>query len=133
MRFTSPQGRQHCAIDLGDCGFETGFDNAVELKALARRDPQRAVRVAIRDRIERQILIGGQPPPRNAGADHELPELAIAALLAFSRAIPIVALVDPVEFEERIAFLVERRGRVGEVAGDMTAQLTALQLDRLGF
>src|SRR5439155_4948497 len=90
---TGGKRRQHRAIDLGDRRFETGFDDAMELDTLARRDPQRAVGVALRDRIERQILIGGEPTARNPGAHHELPDLVIAALLAFGGAIAVVALI----------------------------------------
>ena len=49
--------------------------------------------------------------------------LLIAALLALGGAVAVVALVDPVEFEERIALLVERVRGVGEVAGDVAAQV----------
>src|SRR4029077_18068169 len=95
--------------------------------------PQRAVGIALRYRVERQVLIGGEPTARNAGAHHELPDFVVAALLAFSGAVSVVALIDPVEFEERVALLVERRGGVRQIAGNVTAQLTALLLDRLGF
>ena len=62
-----------------------------------------------------------------------MPDFVLAALLAFGGAIPIVTLIDSVEFEERVALFVERRGRVREIAGDVTAQLAALVLDSLGF
>ena len=78
-------------------------------------------------------MSGGQPSARDAGADHKLPDFVLAALLAFGGTIPIVALIDSVEFEERVALFVERRSGVREIAGDMTAQPTALLLDRLGF
>ena len=105
----------------------------MKLDALACGDPQRAVRVAIGDRIEREILIGGQPPARDAGAHHELPDLLLAALFALGGAVTVIPLIDPVEFEERVALLVERGGGVREISGNMPAQLTALLLDRLGF
>ena len=89
--------------------------------------------MAVRDRVERQVLIGGEPTAGNAGAYHELPDLVLAALLEFGGAISVVALIDAVEFEERVALLVEWRAGVGEVAGDVTTQLAALLLDRLGF
>ena len=50
------EGRQQCRVDLGDRGFEPGFDDAVELDALAGGDPQRPVRLPIRQRIEGEIL-----------------------------------------------------------------------------
>src|SRR5258708_26231370 len=109
------------------------MEEAMELVVRAGGNRKRAVGKAIGGRVEREILIGGQPPARDAGADHELPDLVLAALLAFGRAVSVVSLIDPMEFEERVALLVERRRRVPEVAGDMTAQLTALLLDRLGF
>ena len=85
------------------------------------------------ERVERQILLGGEPPAGDADAHHELPYLVVAALLALGGAIPVVALIDPVEFEKRVALLVERRGVVREIASDVTAQLVALLLDRLGL
>ena len=131
-----PAGRQGCQqrlIDLGNRGLQTRFENAVKLDALPCRDPQRAVGPITGDRIETEILLRGQPPAGNADADHELPHFAFAALLQFGGAVAVVTLVDAVKFEERIALLIERFLGVGEVSGDMAAQLPALLLDRLGF
>ena len=101
--------RQQRRVDLGDRRFEPGLDDAVELDALPGRDPQRPVRISIGQRIEGEILVGGQPPAGDADAHHELPELVLAALLALGRAVAVVPLIDPVKFEERIAFIVEGR------------------------
>jgi hypothetical protein len=85
------------------------------------------------ERVECEILAGGEPSAGDAHAHHELPKLALPALFQFGGAVPVVALIDAVEFEQRIAFLVEGCGRVGEIAGDMTAQLAALLLDCFGL
>ena len=105
----------------------------MELDALPGGDPQRAVGPAFGDPVEAEILLRREPPARNAHPDHELPDLVVAALLALGRAVAIIALVDAVKFEQRIAFLVERDAGVRQVAGDVAAQVAALLLDRLGF
>jgi hypothetical protein len=89
--------------------------------------------VSVGQRIEGEILAGGEPSSGNAHAHHGLPGLALAALLQFGGAVAIVALIDSVEFEQRIAFLVEGRGRIGEIASDPAAQLSALLLYRFGL
>ena len=127
------QCRQQRRVDLADRRFEPGLDDAVKLDALPRRDPQRPVGVTAGERVEGEILLGREPSARDADAHHELPDLVIAALLALGRAVAVVTLVDAVEFEERIALLVERRAGVGEIARDVPAQLPALLLDRLGL
>ena len=99
-------------------------------RVVIRNDPL-ACRSA--SRVEGEILIRSEPAAGDADAHHELPELALAALLQFGGAVAVVALVDPVEFEQRISFLVEGYGRVGEIAGDMTAELAALLLNRFGL
>ena len=105
----------------------------MKLNALPRRDPQRAVRMAVGEPIEGEILIGGEPPAGDADAHHELPHLAFAALLQFGRAVAIISLIDAVEFEQRVTLLVERVFGVDEVAGEVAAQMPALLLDRLGL
>ena len=105
----------------------------MKLDALPRRDPQRAVGITVGERVEGEILVGGQPSAGDADAHHELPDLVVAALLALGRAVAVVTLVDAVEFEERIALLVERGAGVGEIARDVPAQLPALLFDRLGL
>jgi hypothetical protein len=102
----------------------------MKLDALPRRDPQRSIGIAVGEPIKSEILLSREPPTWDADADHELPEFVVAALLALGRAVAVVTLVDAVELEERIAFLVERHRGVGEVAGNVPAQLPALLLDR---
>src|SRR5262249_35227809 len=119
--------------DLGYCRFEAGFDDPVELDALPGRDSQRAVRVPVGERIEREILPGREPSARDADAHHELPDLVLAALLALGGTVAVITLINSVEFEERIALVVEWLFGIREVAGDMSAQLAALMLDRLGL
>ena len=127
------QCRQQRSVYLADRRFEPGLDDAVKLDALPRRDPQRPVGVTVGEFVEGEILLGGEPSARDAHADHELPDLVVAALLALGGAVAVVALVNTVEFEQRITLVVERHRRVREVARDMTAQLPALLLDRLGL
>src|SRR5205085_11609371 len=83
--------------------------------------------------VEREVLVGGQAPARNADPHHELPDLVVAALLALGGAVAVIALIDAVKFEEAVAGLVEGVRRVGEIARQMPAQLPALLLDRFGF
>src|SRR5207237_1166868 len=120
-------------VDLGNRRFEPGLDDAVELDALPGRDPQRPVGVTVGERVEGEILLGIEPPARNADAHHELPDLAVAALLALGGAVAVVTLVDAVKLEEAVAGIVERRRGVGKVPRKIAAQLPALLLDRLGF
>ena len=129
----SRQCRQQRGVDLADRRFEPGLDDAVKLDALPRRDPQRPVGITVGERVEGKILLGCEPSAGDADAHHELPDLVIAALLALGRAVAVITLVDPVEFEERIALLVERGAGVGEIARDVPAQLPALLLDRFGL
>ncbi len=112
------QGRQQRAVDRADRGLQSGFDDAVELDALPGGDPQRPVGPAFGDPVEAEILLGREPPARNPHPDHELPDLVVAALLARGGGVAVIALIDAVKFEQRIALLVERRAGVGEVAGD---------------
>src|SRR3954454_6462026 len=101
----------------------------MKLDALPGGNPHRSVRMAVSQRIEGEVLVGGKPTPGNADAHHELPQLVVAALLALGRAVAIVPLVNPVKFEERIALVVERLCGIREVARQMPAQLPALLLD----
>ncbi len=127
------QCRQQGSVDLGDRRLQAGFDDAVELDALPRRYPERAVGPVFGDFVKTKILLRGQPPAGNPHPDHELPYLAFAALFQFGRAVAVVALIDPVEFEQRVPLLVERGGGFRQVAGNVAAQLAALLLDRFGF
>ena len=75
------QCRQQRPVDLGHRRLQAGFDDAVKLDALPRRDPQRPVGPVAADRVEAEILVRGQPPARDAHPNHELPDLALTALL----------------------------------------------------
>src|ERR1700739_1065650 len=105
----------------------------MELNALRCRDPHGAIGVSVGEGIEGEILLGCEPPAWNADTHHELPDFVVTALLALGGAVAVVALVDSVEFEERVALIVERSAGIAEIAGDVPAQLTALLLDRLGI
>ena len=75
----------------------------MKLDALARRDPQRPVGIAVGERVERQVLVGGQAPAGDADAHHELPDLVVAALLALGGAVAVIPLINAVKFEEAVA------------------------------
>ena len=55
------QGRQQRLVDPGDRRLQIPLQDAVKLDALPRRDPQRAIGVAVGQRVERQVLVRGQP------------------------------------------------------------------------
>ena len=80
-----------------------------------------------------RVVTRSEPPARNADAHHELPDLVIAALLALGGAVAVVPLINAVKFQEAVAGFVERSGGVGEILGEIAAQLPALLLDRLGL
>src|SRR5262249_23681536 len=69
----------------------------------------------------------------NADAHHELPDLAVAALFALGGAVAVITLINTVEFEQRIALLVEGLRRVGKVLSQPAPQMAASLLDRLGL
>ena len=105
----------------------------MKLDALPRRDPERAVGTATGQVVEREILRRGQTAAGNAHAHHELPVLAVAALLQFGGAVAVIALIDAVKLEQAVPGIVERVGGIGEVARQIAAQLPALLLYRFGF
>jgi hypothetical protein len=83
-----------------DVPAQVVLTNAVELKRLARRQPQRPVGVFARQTIECEPLWRGADPPRQAHAHHELVarlELRAAPLVA---QIAIVLLVNAEELRE---------------------------------
>jgi hypothetical protein len=127
------QARQQGLVDRRDRRLQPRFQHAVKLDALTRRDAQRAIGVTVGKIVQREVLVGGQAPARNADPHHELPVLLVAALLALGGAVAVIALIDAVKFEEAIPGLVERVRRVGEIARQIAAQMAALLLDRLGF
>ena len=59
-------GGEQRLIDAGDGGLELALDHAVELEALAGRDPQRAVAVRVGDPLEREVLLAGDLAGRMA-------------------------------------------------------------------
>src|SRR5690348_279907 len=99
-------------------------------RVVTRNDPSA---YTVGEAVESEILIGGEPSAGDADSHHQLPDLVIAALLALGGTVAVVALVNSVEFEERIALFVEWGAGFGEIAGDMPAKLPALLLDRLGL
>src|SRR5882724_8992495 len=85
-------------VERGHRGFEVGLDDAVKLKRLTRREPQRSSGVVARNAVDRQPLARRAHAARQAQADHESPqwfELLEAAFLAQVAVVLLVAAVQP--------------------------------------
>jgi hypothetical protein len=103
----------------------------VELDALPRGEPERAVAVAIGELVERQILRRRQPAAGDAHAHHQLRLLAQALLLELGGAVAVIALVDAVEFEQHGGLAAEGRRVAAELVRERAAQAMACELDLL--
>src|SRR5207237_1174635 len=88
-----------------DDAAQVGFDHAVKLDALARRDAQRIVAVKPGKFIENQPLLSGHNPPGNSPADHYDKLLPAGALVT------IILLVATVELQKLVVIARELVGR----------------------
>ncbi len=89
--------------------------------------------MAVGELVEGEVLVGGEAPAGDPHPHHELPDLVVAALFALGGAVAVITLIDAVEFQQAVTGFVERRRGVGEILGELAAQLPALLLDRLGL
>ena len=108
------------------------LQDAVELNGLARGDTDRAVGETFAQGVQRQILVRRQPPARHARARHDGVFLVQPLLLARRGGVPVVLLINTVEFQEIVVVLGKPvRGLVRQGLRDRAAQLPAGQLDGL--
>jgi hypothetical protein len=80
---------------------QAGLDHAVKLEILTRGDPQRIVPILRGELIAGQVLIRRQHAAGKFGSHHEnelLPDFAF---------IPVILLIDPVEFQEFVVIIGE--------------------------
>ena len=145
-RFDRIRTREHVAVDVaaGRDGIdqrgvdrrhghlELGFDDAVELERLPRRDAQRPVGMAAGDLVQREPLRRRADAARQPRANHEAVrglELLLAALLAD---VAVVLLVAAVELDQHGVVLADRAGqRIGEALDQRATQQPAVALDAL--
>ena len=95
------QGRKQAFVDAADRGFQVVLEHAVELKLLARRDPQAAVADGLRKLVARQVLLGRKPPAHDPHPHHELVGFFLAFLLERTAQVAIVLLVRAVKLQDR--------------------------------
>ena len=103
----------------------------MELDALSRREPKRAVAVAVRELVERQILRRREAAAGYAHAHHQLGQLAEALLFELRRDVAVVALIDAVELEQNGGVAAEGRRAGADLFGEPPAQTVACELDLL--
>ena len=103
----------------------------MELVALARRDAQRAVAVAVRQLVDGEVLLAGEHATRQLAANHELVRRLAVGAAPLAALVSILLLVGPVELEELSARIREVVGAGGELLREMPAQSPALLLHLL--
>src|SRR5207247_7321608 len=111
--------------------LEIALEHAVELVALARRDAQRAVAVAVRQLVDGEVLRAGEHAARQLAANHELVRRLAVGAAPLAALVSILLLVRPVELEELSARIREVVGAGGELLREMPAQSAALLLHLL--
>ena len=113
-------------VDGSEGLLEFALDDAVQLEGLPGRQPQRAVGVATRDRIERQPLLRSAHSARQARTDHETVgrlEFLQTPLLA---QVAVVLLVAAVQLQQlRVVFAQRTGDRIGQALHDRAAQPAA--------
>src|SRR5439155_20165679 len=130
---TGPERGDERAVDLGDRALQVAFVYVVQLEALTGGGAQRVVRVPTRYLVEGQVLVGGENPARDLGADHHDP-LFVPTLLAGAGAqIAVILLVDAMEFEDLVLVLGEVRGVALQRLLDGPAQVATGLFDVLDF
>src|SRR5882724_4183806 len=120
------QRRHEHVVDGADRRLEIALEHGVELVTLARRDPQRAVAVVVRQLIDHEVLLSGEHAARDLAADHELVSRLGVRATSLTAPVAILLLVRPVELEELSASVRERVGARGELVGETPTQAAAL-------
>ena len=105
----------------------------MELEALARRQPQGVVCVALRDVVEGEVLVRGESAAGDLGADHHDPFLAAALLSGGSAGVPVLLLIDAMELQELVLVLGEVIRPALERVLHGAAQMAAFFLGNLDF
>src|SRR5262249_55947970 len=67
----SAQRSQQALVDAGDGGVQIRLQDTVQLDALTTGEAQRAVGMAVRELVHREVLLCRQASARNLAADHE--------------------------------------------------------------
>ena len=104
---------------------------AVHLQVLPAGDPQRAVAILVGKLDMGQKLLARKPAAGHPGADHELVDLLLlhALVAQLHAAIAVVLLIHAVVFQQVGRLGGEVVGRLGQLFGDLSAQVIALSLD----
>ena len=127
----SAERRQQSFIDPRDGLLEVAFEHAVELEVLARRHPQRSVGPLLTDVVVGDVCIRRHDAARNPGPDHQLVVLVEALGPRLLAAISVVLLIDPMELEQLLGIVTERRRVFDELLFDEPPQVVAGRLDGL--
>ncbi len=88
---------------------------------MACRHPQGAVAVAVRQLVDREVLLPREYAAWNLAADHELVSRLAVRAPPLPALVAILLLVRPVELEELGARLGEGARVGGELGGDVAA------------
>ena len=103
----------------------------MKLEVLPGRDAQRPIRPALADGVVSQVGVGGDDPAGDPCPDHQLVMLVQAASPGFFATVPVVLLVDAVEFEKLLGGVAEGRRVFQELLFDKPPQVIARGLDGL--
>ena len=119
-------------VDRPDDGAHVVLGDAVELDALARREPERA---RGRNRSARPSRASHSPgwtsPPRDAQPDHEPVGVLLAGLAPIVALVAVVLLVAAVELEDLVAVVADVGATGGELRDQRVAQVVAVDLEPL--
>jgi hypothetical protein len=126
------QGADQVAVERPHEVPEVALDDAVVLDALAGGDAQRPPAHLVGQPVEGQPLVGGEHPAGHRGAHHAGVGQLLAGLGPGPPLVTIVLLVDPVELQQHGAVGGEAVAVVGQLGGQLAAQVGAAALDVLG-
>ena len=128
------EGVEQRAVHLVDRLPEIFLQDAVKLKRLPRGELERAVRVRVGQRVEREPLGGRADAAGHADARHEAERFLLSFFAPDIAEVAVVLRVDAVEFRELRAVLGDAARRpVREIAQDIAAQKIALGFDAFVF
>ena len=110
---------------------EVLLGKTVHLQVLPAGDSQRAVAIPVGKLDMGQELLAREPAAGHSGADHELVDLLLlrARVAQQHAAIAVVLLIHAVMFQQLGRLGGEVVGRLGQLLGDLSAQVVALRLD----
>ena len=122
------QDRVHSLHEL----FHISFEDAVELKGLTGGESQGGCGDILGELIQDAPLLRSRPASGESDAEQKGEGLFLAFLLQDIALIAVILNVEAVKFAELITLLADAaRGRIGNLGGDVAAQMTGVDLHYL--